>query len=165
MTDFTPIPALGVYKDSAGNQAVFPLGNPPTFSLTTNTTYYLFDDEVLPQGVPHPGAQFHQSGDSNSSISAGDTLIGSTAGNGPQSFAPAACSSSQSCYLKVTVQGATRASKYTASSGGGGGGGDGGGSPTLVLSGPSDGVVGAGVTFSATRDGFLLDADLHLGLR
>ena len=55
VTDFAPVPALGIYKTATHTQPVFPIGNPPSFGLTSGTTYYLYDDETLPGGVQHPG--------------------------------------------------------------------------------------------------------------
>ena len=118
VTDFQPVPALGIYKDAGHSQPVLYLGS---FSLITGTTYYLFDDETLPNGLLHPGASFYKSSDSNQSISGGDTLIGSTPGAGPQTL-PSVVTCTGSCYIKVDVQGSVGAFKYSASTGGGGGG-------------------------------------------
>ncbi len=116
-TNFTPVPALGIYKAADHSQQVFPLGNPITYSLQQGTTYYLFDDEGLPGGLSHPGASFWKSGDSNQSISGGDTeLTGSpTAGYGPATFA-ASTACSGNCYFKVQVPatgGTIRAFRYS----------------------------------------------------
>ncbi len=84
VTDFTPVPALGIYTDAAHSHPVFPIGNPPTFTVTPGTQYFLFDDEPLPGGVTHPGAGFYKSSDNNQSISGSDTHIGDTTNAGPQ---------------------------------------------------------------------------------
>jgi PKD repeat protein len=156
VTDFQPIPTLGVYKDANHSLPIFPIGNPPTFGLTTGTTYYLYDDETLPNGVVHPGASFYKSTDSNPSIGGGDTLIGTTSNAGPQTFASVpACTGN--CYVKISVQGTVLAFKYSATSGGppppppcppncG--------TPTITLAGPATGSVSVPATFVATATGF-----------
>jgi PKD repeat protein len=156
VTDFQPIPVLGVYKDANHTQPVFPIGNPPTFNLTTGTTYYLFDDETLPNGVTHPGASFYKSTDSNPSIGGGDTLIGTTPNAGPQTFASVpACTGS--CYVKVSVQGTVRAFKYATGSPPPPpppGCPPNCGTPTVALTGPVTGTANVAVTFTATATGF-----------
>jgi PKD repeat protein len=153
VTDFQPIPALGVYKDANHSQPIFPIGNPPTFGLTTGTTYYLFDDETLPGGVTHPGASFYKGTDSNESIGPSDTLIGSTANAGPQTWASVA-SCTGNCYVKVSVQGTVRAFKYSAQSGTPPPPPPPPGTPTLTLTGPANGAVNVPVTFVATATNF-----------
>ncbi|HEY1252628.1 MAG TPA: PKD domain-containing protein [Thermoanaerobaculia bacterium] len=156
VTDFQPVPALGVYTDAAHSHKIFPApGNPPSFNLTAGTQYYLFDDEPLPGGVAHPGAGFYTSSDNNESITAGDHHIGDTSNAGPQAWSAASCSGS--CYFKVEVPatgGTVRAFKYVATSGGGGGNPPPPPTPTLTLSGPASGVVGQTVSFTATASNF-----------
>src|SRR5262249_41193855 len=115
VTDFVPTPVLGVYKTSPHSNPV-PLspGNPPSYSLTANSTYYLWDDETIPGGGAHPGVTCYKSSDSNPTISGGDTQIGSSAGAGPVTFVAAACSSS--CYIKAQVLSNVGAFKYSATS-------------------------------------------------
>src|SRR5262249_13052032 len=86
-TDFVANPVLGVYQNNNHSGFIPPFGNPLTFGLTQGHTYYLYDDETLPNGMTHPGASFYRSTNSNPTTS-GDTLIGqSSAGsNGPVSF-------------------------------------------------------------------------------
>jgi PKD repeat protein len=158
VTDFQPVPALGVYTDAAHSHPVFPLGNPPSYSLTTGTQYYLFDDEPLPGGVTHPGAGFYKSSDNNPSISGGDTHIGDTTNAGPQAWSASSCTGN--CYIKVEVPavgGTVRAFKYTT-----------GGpppppgcppncpppGPSLSLSAPASGSVGQVLSFTATASNF-----------
>ena len=121
--DFQPSPVLKITTDAAGTQIVGVFGTPPAFSLTTGTTYYLWDGESLPPGFS-AGAAFFKSSDSNTSISSGDTQIGTSTGAGPVTFAPGACASS--CFIKVQVAGVVTAWAYTARTGSGGGGGGGG---------------------------------------
>lgn len=155
VTNFQPVPSLGVYKSSDHTQPVLYFG---LFSLTTGTTYYLFDDESLPGGLQHPGASFYKSTDSNPSISGGDTLIGTTPGYGPQQWASVpACTGN--CYIKVQVQGNVVAFKYSASSGGPPPPPPcppncGGGTPGVTLSGPASGNVGDVLTFTASATNF-----------
>ena len=183
-TDFVPVPILGVYKSSDHTQQVLP-SSPPNWGLTQGTTYYLFDDELVPGGNPsHPGAAFYLSSDSNPSISSGDTQIaGSPAvppnGNGPITFAASALCSS-GCYFKIEVPataGTVRAFKYTVSSNNGGGGchppdpgcNGGGGPPTasVVLAAPTPVAphVGDTVTFTAAPVNFVGTPTLPVGLR
>ncbi len=150
VTDFQPIPALGIYKDAGHSQPVIFLGN---FGLTTGTTYYLFDDESLPNGVPHPGASFYTSTNSTQSIGTGDILIGSTSNAGPQTW-PSVGACTGSCYVKVLVQGSVRAFKYSATSPPPVCPPNCGGSPTLSLSGPASANVNVAATFVATATGF-----------
>lgn len=147
-TVWSPNPIVGAWTNSNHTGYVPVFGN--TYSLTQGTTYYLFDDEALPNGVTHPGASFYKSTNSNPSTS-GDTLIGSSTGYGPVTFsASTVCASS--CYFKVSVSGVVSAFAYTVSSGGCTV--NCGGSPTLSLSGPAVGVTGQPVTFTAVPANF-----------
>ena len=155
VTDFQPVPALGVYTDAGHAHPIFPL---PSYSLTAGTQYFLFDDETLPGGVTHPGAGFYTSTNNNQSITAGDIHIGDTTNAGPQSWTATTCSGN--CYIKVEVPasgGTVRAFKYTT----------GttppppppcppncGGNPTVTLSAPGSGIVGQVISFTATATGF-----------
>ncbi len=160
--DFVPAPALGVYTDAGHSHPVFPVGSPLTWNLQQGSTYYLFDDETLPAGTPHPGAGFYKSGDQQQSIGAGDSpLTGSpTSGNGPATFAASATCAS-SCYFKIEVpanDGAVRAFRYTVQ-GGGGGGGCAPNCPTnptvgLAAPSPASPKVGDVITFTALPTGF-----------
>ena len=113
--DFTPNPALTIFRNADHTGQIFPGGSPITFQLSQGQTYYLFDDETVPGGN-HPGASFWKSGDQSHSISSGDTqLTGSpTAGSGPATFvASSTCSSG--CYFKVEVPasaGTVNATRY-----------------------------------------------------
>ncbi len=78
VTDFSPVPVLGVYKGANRTLPVIPFGG--VYSLTTNTNYFLWDEETIPGGGTHPGAKFYRSSDSNQSISPSDTLIGQVTG-------------------------------------------------------------------------------------
>jgi len=153
VTDFTPNPTLGVYKGQNRTQQVFPL---PTFGLTVNTTYYLWDDNCLPDdlcgGSPHPATAFWKSSDGNPSITTpGDTQIGQTIqGAGPATFQPSACTSN--CYIKVQVSGVVVAFKYTATTGGGGGPPP--GTPSVAVTGSASGAVGVAVSFTAVPANF-----------
>jgi PKD domain len=150
VTDWVPSPALGVYRGTNHTQPVPALGNPPSFGLTAGTTYYLWDDQILPNGVPHPGASFYKSSDSNPSISGGDTPIGSSAGAGPVTYAPTSCTSN--CYFKVQVSGVVNAFKYTAT---------GSGPPpppppppgSVAVNGPASGSPNVSYTYTAVTNG------------
>ncbi len=84
-TTFIFNPVLGVYKNSNHTSYVGPApGNPPTWNLTQNSTYHLFDDENT-QGLPHPGVAFYKSTNSNPTVE-GDTQIGTASGYGPVAF-------------------------------------------------------------------------------
>src|SRR4030095_6858997 len=131
-------------------QPVPALGNPPSFGLTAGTTYYLWDDQILPNGVPAPVASFYKSPAWNPSISGGDTPIGSSAGAGPVTYAPTSCTSN--CYFKVQVSGVVNAFKYTAT---------GSGPPpppppppgSVAVNGPASGSPNVSYTYTAVTNG------------
>ena len=101
LTNWTPIPAVGVYRDAGRTQPVQFVGG--TFYLATGTPYYLFDEEPPPpSGVPYPGAQW-----TLVSPGSADAALGSTPGQTPLSASfPTVCPSG--CFLKVVVGGQTR---------------------------------------------------------
>ena len=115
-----PVPVLGVYKGANKTQPVIPFGG--VYSLTTNTAYFLWDEETIPGGGTHPGAKFYRSSDQNQSIGPSDTLIGQVTGApGPVNYNSGAAECSTNCYIKVEVSGSVRAFKIAIDAPGGGG--------------------------------------------
>ena len=120
VTDFVPVPVLGVYKGANKTQPVIPFGG--VYSLTTNTAYFLWDEETIPGGGTHPGAKFYRSSDQNQSIGPSDTLIGQVTGApGPVNYNSGAAECSTNCYIKVEVSGSVKAFKIAIDAPGGGG--------------------------------------------
>jgi len=151
-TTFQPNPVLVVCKNNSipCNSPVSYLGS---YGLTTGTTYYLSDGENM-GSVPHPGSSYWKSSNQTPSTS-GDQSLGTSAGAGPVSYAPASCSSS--CYLKIEVPatgGTIHSYPFTAGSG----------NPppppppppgaSLSVTGPTSGTTGAAVTFTATTTNY-----------
>ena len=84
------------------------------YSLTTNTAYFLWDEETIPGGGTHPGAKFYRSSDQNQSIGPSDTLIGQVTGApGPVNYNSGAAECSTNCYIKVEVSGSVKAFKIS----------------------------------------------------
>ncbi len=84
VTDFAPVPALGIYKTATHTQPVFPIGNPPTFGLHHgNDVLPLSTTRRFREACSIPGASFYKSSDANQSIGGGDTSIGTTTNDGP----------------------------------------------------------------------------------
>ena len=148
---FVPTPLPIVYLD-AHSQLAPGFG---FFNLTTGTTYFIYDDETLPNGITHPGAKFYFSNDNNPSVSAGDVSLGTSTGFGPVTWTPSTVCST--CYVKASVpasSGSVRAIRISVSnyvpppppppppS-----------SVTVSLSGPPSGVTGTAVSFTATAFG------------
>ena len=159
-TNFAPTPVPAVYLNSARTQpAPYLFG----YQLNTGTAYYLFDGELLPTGITHPGSQwFLVTGSS-------ETSLGTSAGAGPVTYTfTSACTSG--CSLKLVVPGALpkSVSAFIAAPlppppppppppPGGRGGvlpGAGGGTPLSVsLNCPSQGATGTPVTCTAAAGG------------
>src|SRR5262249_24236465 len=116
-------------------------------SLVVNTTYYLKDAELVPNGITHPGAQFFYNPGSGETTPPGCPSPCQTAPGTPQptvAFTPnALCSSG--CYVKVLVQGASAQTSVTVNS-----------SATPLsasVNGPTNGSVGPPLPFGATVGG------------
>ncbi len=102
---FTANPIQIITLDSGG--ATLACAGFGTCNLQTGTTYYLFDFETLPGGVPHPGTQWTYN----------TASIGTSPGAGPVAWTPGApCSSG--CTLQVTVAGVSRQMPITISGSG-----------------------------------------------
>ena len=100
VTDWTAVPSIGIYLDSAKTQPAAFFGG--TYFLSAGTSYYLFDEEPAPPaGTPYPGAQWSVSSPS------GDFAVGSSAtqGLGPVPFSKVCAIG---CSLKLGVGAALR---------------------------------------------------------
>ena len=98
--DWTAVPSIGIYLDSAKAQPAAFFGG--TYFLSAGTYYYLFDEEPAPPaGTPYPGAQWSLASPS------GDTAVGSSATQilGPVQFSKVCAAG---CSLKLAVGSATR---------------------------------------------------------
>src|SRR6185436_8419312 len=119
VTDFVPVPVLGVYKGANKTLPVIPFGG--VYSLATNTTYYLWDEETIPGGGTHPGAKMYRSSDSNPSIGPNDTqIVPAGVGAGPTTWNSGGTECSTNCYIKVEVSGSVKAFTIAIDAPGGG---------------------------------------------
>ena len=152
VTDFTATPVPAPYTGS-GHSGDVNFVPPSGYQMTQGHTYYLFDDEFVPNAPPagYPGATFYRSANNSTDPAslANDTLIGSSTGIGPVTFTASSVSSG---YFKAEVGGVVGALPYIVS--GGGCAPNCGGGSSLSLAGPSTAAIGAPVTFTATPTGY-----------
>lgn len=144
-TDFAPNPIPDATLDTAGLQGACPF---TPCSLTTNTTYYLFDRETIPGGIPQPDRQWAFA------TGAGSTSIGTSVGSaGPLAWTSPGSTCVSGCSLKVTVGGVQKSLAVTLSNPAPPPPPPPPASLTVSISGPASVNVGQAATFTANVSG------------
>jgi len=144
-TDFAPNPIPDVALDSGGLQGACPF---TPCSLTTNTTYYLFDRETIPGTIPQPDRQWaFVTGSGSSSIGT------SVASAGPLTWTTPGTTCLSNCSLKVTVGSALKTLAVTLSNPAPPPPPPPPASLTVSISGPTSVNLGQAATFTANVSG------------